>query len=57
MGVQAGLPSLHFDRFAGRNKAAYFAAIQTALGSDYAPLETLFAKAIDRTVASYERAP
>jgi cell filamentation protein len=57
MAIQAGLPSLHFSRFAGRGKAAYFAAIQSALSSDYAPLETLFAKSIERTVASYQQAP
>lgn len=54
MAVQAGLPSLHFNRFAGRGKATYFAAIQSAPGSNYLPLEALFAEAIEGTAASYQ---
>lgn len=53
MAVQAGLPSLDFSPLTGRGKPAYFAAIQTAMGSDYAPLETLFSKVIRKTLSSF----
>lgn len=53
MAVQAGLPSLDFGPLAGRGKRAYVAAIQAAVGSDYAPLETLFNRVIRKTQSSY----
>jgi cell filamentation protein len=53
MAIQAGLPSLQFDRFAGRGKVAYVTAIQSVLSGDYSRLEDLFAKSIDRTLASF----
>ena len=48
MGYQAGLPPLDFGPLAGRNKPAYFAAIQAALGRDYAPLTSMFERVILR---------
>jgi cell filamentation protein len=57
MAIQAGLPSLDFSGLAGRGKRMYIAAIQAAVGGNYLPLETLFAAAIRRTLAAYERRP
>jgi len=57
MAVQAGLPSLHFDVFAGRGKRAYVSAIHAAHIGDYLPMEALFAKAIRRTLGAYGDAP
>jgi cell filamentation protein len=53
MAVQAGLPSLDFSPLAGRGRPAYFAAIQSAMNREYAPLEALFAKVIRKTWSSY----
>lgn len=53
MAVQSGLPSLDFSPMAGRGRAAYFGAIQSAVGGNYDPLEKLFAKAIKKTSSSY----
>lgn len=44
MAVQSGLPSLDFSPMTGRGRAAYFGAIQSAMGGDYTPLENVFAK-------------
>jgi len=49
MALQAGRPPLDFTPLAGRGKAAYFAAIQAALGHDYAPLERCFSRVLERT--------
>jgi cell filamentation protein len=56
MAMQAGLPTLDFSSFAGRGKRAYIAAVQAAVGRDYAPLETLFRTAIRKTVSSFAAA-
>ncbi|MEO5672662.1 MAG: Fic family protein [Ramlibacter sp.] len=57
MAVQAGLPSLDFSPLTGRGKPAYFAAIQVALGNNYAPLEDLFGKVIEKTLSSFGQTP
>lgn len=49
MALQAGLPVLDFDGIRGRARQAYIAAIHAAVGSDYAPLEEVFAKVLRRT--------
>lgn len=49
MASQAGLPSLSLKGLAGRGKRAYVQAIQTAMSRDYAPLERIFAIAIETT--------
>lgn len=46
---QAGLPPLNLRALAGGGKRTYVQAIQVAMGCDYAPLEKLFAGAIERT--------
>lgn len=53
--LQAGLPELDFAPLAGRGKRRYVAAIHAAMGRDYKPLQGLFRRAIDRTVASNRR--
>lgn len=55
MALQAGLPELDFAPLAGRGKRRYVAAIHAAMGCDYEPLQGLFRRAIDRTVASNRR--
>lgn len=49
MALQAGCPPLDFSPLSGRGKAVYFAAIQAALGHDYAPLERCFSRVLART--------
>ena len=45
---QAGLGSLNFNVLAGRRKRRYVQAIHAALSREYAPLETLFVRVIER---------
>jgi cell filamentation protein len=52
MARQAGLQSMDFSPFAGRWKRMYVQAIHAAIGRDYAPLERLFARVIERRRAS-----
>lgn len=49
MAVQAGLPALRFRALAGSGRRTYVQAIQIAMSRDYAPLEMLFASAIEQT--------
>lgn len=49
MALQAGLPPLDFSPLVGRGKRAYIAAIHAAMGADYARLESLFLRIIDRS--------
>ncbi len=46
MCLQAELPVISFEGLSRRNKAAYFTAIRSGLGGDYAPLTTLFSAVI-----------
>lgn len=50
MALQAGWPPLDFAPLSGRGKAAYFAAIRSALARDYAPLERCFSRVLARTL-------
>lgn len=52
MVIQAGLGSLNFSELAGRRKRAYVRAIHAAMSRDFAPLETLFVRVIERRRAS-----
>jgi cell filamentation protein len=52
MARQAGLQSMDFSPLAGRRKRIYVQAIHAAIGHDYAPLERLFARVIERRRAS-----
>jgi cell filamentation protein len=49
---QAGLGSLNFSVLAGRRNRTYVRAIHAAMSRDYAPLETLFVRVIQRRRAS-----
>lgn len=50
MGLQAGLPPLDFDGIKGKNKQAYFAAVQAGMDYNYQPMEQVFRAVIARTL-------
>lgn len=50
MGLQAGLPALDFGGIRGEEKQRYFAAVQAALGRDYAPMTAVFDRVVARTM-------
>jgi cell filamentation protein len=52
MALQAGLPALDFGPIAGSARNAYFAAIQAGMDRNYGPMEKLFARIIDRSLAA-----
>ncbi|MGD0266399.1 MAG: Fic family protein [Candidatus Methylomirabilota bacterium] len=49
MGLQAGLPSLFFDKLSGRKRQLYFAAVRAGLGRNYGPTAKMFSAVIQRT--------
>lgn len=51
MALQAGLPLLDFSLIAGDGKEGYFAAVRAGLDRNYRPMERIFAKVIERSVA------
>ena len=55
MGLQAGLPALDFRGIRGTEKRRYIAAIQAAMGRDYAPIASVFSGVIARTFRSQAR--
>lgn len=55
MGLQAGLPALDFRGIRGAEKRRYIAAIQAAMGRNYAPIEAVFRAVIARTIRSQAR--
>jgi cell filamentation protein len=46
MALQAGLPLLDFSGIKGKQRAAYFAAVQAAMGRNYAPMAEIFRKVV-----------
>lgn len=46
MALQAGLPLLNFSGVKGRQREAYFAAVQAGMGRDYAPMVEVFRKVV-----------
>lgn len=52
MGLQAGLPALDFHGIRGAEKHRYIVAIQAAMGRDYAPITSIFAAVIAKTLRS-----
>ena len=50
MGLQAGLPILDFGGVQGKEKRRYIAAVQAALGRDYAQMAAVFSRIIARTL-------
>jgi cell filamentation protein len=49
MALQAGLPLLDFSGITGKQKQAYFQAVQAGLGRDYAPMKNMFTKVVTRS--------
>ena len=49
MALQAGWPPLDFSPLSGRARAGYFAAIQVAVGRNYAPLAHCFSRVLRQT--------
>jgi cell filamentation protein len=52
MALQARLPPLDFTLVTGRGRTPYFAAIQAGIDRNYEPMEKLFARIIDRSLAA-----
>ena len=52
MALQAGLPLLNYDIFVEEKKAEYFSAIQSGLDRNYAPMEQLFTRIVENSLAS-----
>lgn len=46
MALQAGLPLLNFFGIKGKQRAAYFAAVQAGMRRDYAPMVEIFRKVV-----------
>ncbi len=55
MALQAELPALDFGGIRGEEKRCYIAAIQAAMGRDYAPIAGIFRAVIARTLRSQAR--
>lgn len=55
MGLQAGLPSLYFDKLSGRKRERYFAAVRAGLDQNYEPMTKMFNAVIERTLQIHER--
>ena len=49
MALQAGLPLLDFSGITGKEKQAYFQAVQLSMGRDYEPMKNIFRKVIARS--------
>lgn len=50
MAAQAGLPPLDFGHLKGRERKAYFQAVQAGMDYNYAPMERIFSGVIGRTL-------
>lgn len=46
MALQAGLPLLNFSVIKGKQRAAYFAAVQTGIGRNYKPMREIFRRVV-----------
>jgi cell filamentation protein len=44
--LQAGLPLLDFSIIQGKQREAYFSAVRSGIGRDYAPMEDLFRRVV-----------
>ena len=49
MALQAGLPLLDFSGITGKEKQAYFQAVQISMGRNYEPMKNVFRKVIARS--------
>ena len=52
MALQAGLPLLNYDLFVEECKEEYFVAIQNGMDRNYEPMEKLFSKIIENSLAA-----
>jgi len=50
MAAQAGLPPLDFGHLKGRERKAYFQAVQAGMDYNYVPMERIFNGVIERTL-------
>ncbi len=55
MGLQAGLPTLFFDRLSGRKRQQYYAAVRAGLDRDYEPMAEMFSAVVQRTLQIHGR--
>lgn len=46
MALQAGLPLLNFSVIKGKQREAYFAAVQTGMGRNYKPMQEIFRRVV-----------
>lgn len=46
MALQAGLPLLNFIVTRGKQREAYFAAVQTGMGRNYKPMQEIFRRVV-----------
>ena len=49
MALQAGLPLLNFSGIKGKQRTAYFAAVQAGMGRSYTPMVEIFRKVVAAT--------
>jgi cell filamentation protein len=49
MALQAGLPLLDFSGITGKEKQAYFQAVQLSMSRDYEPMKNIFRKVIEKS--------
>ncbi|MDI1298899.1 Fic family protein [Methylotenera sp.] len=49
MALQAGLPLLDFSGITGKEKQAYFQAVQLSMSRDYEPMKNVFKKVVARS--------
>lgn len=46
MALQAGLPLLNYSVIKGKQREAYFAAVQTGMGRNYKPMQEIFRRVV-----------
>jgi len=51
MGLQAGLPPLDFTEIQRIKRDEYFAAVQTGMDRNYQPMEAIFRRVVESTIA------
>ena len=55
MALQAGLPLLNFNDIEGKNREAYFRAVQEGMMRNYKPMKAIFKKIIEKSVSSAKK--
>ena len=46
MALQAGLPLINFGAIKGKQREAYFAAVQAGMGRNYKPMQEIFRRVV-----------